>query len=471
MTRGPIDTSLIPNSDSAGPGRDPVAGHTSVEETVAGQPQLSTPGHVFSRMGRNAGWLLSGRGFAGVVSLIYLALAARTLGVSGFGMFSMIIAYGGAFASFIEFSSWKAVLRFGSTHLAEHQPDRLARLLGYTATVDLSGAVLGAVLAALGVAIAAPLFGWNIEQQHGAVLFAAVLLLSTGGTATGMLRLYNRFDLLTYAESIGPSVRLIGALIAWGLGLGVYAMLAVWALAAFAETGAGWIAAYSVRGMRLVVGRKAFALAAKENPRLWRFMVHNSFSGSLGLLWEQAGTLAVGAHGGPAAAGAFRIASKLAGALAKPAETVTRVLYPELARLAASNDRGTLARVSWRTTWIASLLAVIMVILAWFGGPTLLSVISGKEFAFAQPYLVLLSIAAAIDLSGLALEPILNAHGYSGQILAARVLGAIAYVLALVLLLGPIGTAGAAVAAIVSSIVIRGTLLLSARRMMRSEAG
>lgn len=457
MRRSPLDTSMTVNSDSADP------------QEVAKDPLGSTTGQVFSRMGRNVGWLLGGRGFAGVVSLAYLALAARILGTSGFGMFSLILAYGGSIANLAQFPSWKAVIRFGATHLADQRADRLARLLGFTATVDFLAAVIGAVVAALGVRFAAPLLGWGLEQQHGAVLFAAVLLLSTGGTATGMLRLYNRFDLLTYAESVGPLVRLLGAVIVWSLGGGINAMLTVWAAAALAETGAGWIAALAIKRIRLVFGRRAFSAATNENQGLWRFMLHNSFSGSLNLLWEQAGTLAVGASAGPAAAGAFRIASKLAGALAKPAETISRVLYPELARLAASNDRHTLARVSWRATWISTMLALAIVLLAWFGGATLLRIVSGKAFVFAQPYLVLLTIAAAIDLWGLALEPILNAHGHSGQILAARIVGAVAYILALAILLMTIGTAGAAAAAIISSLVIRGTLLLSAVRMFRGD--
>ena len=119
-------------------------------------------------MGRNMGWLLGGRGFAGAVSIGYLALAARALGPAGFGTFSLILAYGGSIASLAQFRSWQAVIRYGSVHLSEGRKDRLARLLGFTATLDWTSAVLGAAIAALGVRLAAPLLGWTPAHQRAA---------------------------------------------------------------------------------------------------------------------------------------------------------------------------------------------------------------------------------------------------------------------------------------------------------------
>ena len=46
------------------------------------------------RLWQNIGWLLGGRGFNAVMSLVYLAIATRTLGLEGFGYFAIIIALG-----------------------------------------------------------------------------------------------------------------------------------------------------------------------------------------------------------------------------------------------------------------------------------------------------------------------------------------------------------------------------------------
>lgn len=450
----------------------------SVRETADDQPLTVTDpddadevvraGHrvVFARLGRNIVWLLAGRGFGGVASIAYLGIAARALGPTGFGLFALVLAYGSSVANLVQFNSWQAVIRFGAVHRVDMRPDRLARLLGFTATLDAVGALLGAVVAAVGVHLAGRLLGWSPAEQERAALFGAVLLLSTGSTATGMLRLFDRFDLLTYAEAVGPGARVGGAAIAWAAGWGIDGFLMVWAGAALAEGAAGWIAALSARLSPLSFGPAAIAAAPGENRRLWRFVLQNNASSSLSLLWEQLGTLAVGGTAGPAAAGAFRIATKLAGALAKPVGTVTRALYPELAQLAANGERATLRRVVTRITLMAAAMACLMVGITWQWGPLLIRVFSGRAFEFAQVYLLPLTVAAAIDLCGVAFEPLHNAYGRSGRVLARRSIGAVVYLIALWLLLDRVGPQGAALAAIASSLVISISLAISARQIV-----
>lgn len=420
-------------------------------------------------MRANLLWLLGSRGFTGLASIGYLAFASRALGPTGFGTFSLILAYGGSIAGLAQFRSWQAVIRYGAIHLADNRQDRLARLIGFTATLDWGSALVGVVLAAIGVKFAGPLLGWTGEQQFGAAIFAAVLLLTTGATATGILRLFNRYDLLGMSESTGPATRLIGAAIVWTAGGGLAAMLAAWAIAAMIENGAQWTAAIAIRRTRISFGRTAFSTAAAENTHVYRFMFQTSFASSLGLLGERVGTLAVGTAGGAVAAGAFRVASKLAGGLAKPADAITRVLFPELVRLVATDDRRTLRRVMVHTTWIATAIASALVALVWLAGPKLLSLLSGKAFVFAQPYLLLLTIAAAIDLWGLAFEPILNAHGRSGRVLGARTIGALVYIATLVVLMPLVGPISAAIAAISSAVAIRSGLAFSAFGLLRDD--
>lgn len=431
-----------------------------------------TSGHrgVFSRMGRNILWLLGGRGFSGLASIGYLGLAARALGPATFGTFSLVLAYGGSLAALAQFRSWQAVIRYGSIHLAEGRNDRLPRLVGFTATLDWAAALVGVVVAGLAAQLAGPLLGWTHDQRWGAAAFASVLLLTTGATATGVLRLFDRYDLLSGAEAVGPAVRLVGAALVWWFGGGLAAMLVAWAAAAVLENGAQWLAALRIRRTRIELGRSAFSAALRENPRIWGFMAQNSFSSSLGILGERLGTLVVGSAGGAVAAGAFRVSSKLAGGLAKPADALTRVLFPELVRLATSDDRETLARVTLRTTWVALGVAAAMTALVLLAGPAMLRLFFGRPFAEAQPYLLLLTLAAAIDLCGIALEPMLNAHGLSGQVLKARSAGAVAYLVVVAILVPLAGAVAAAAAAIASALAVRVSLAVAARRLLSGSS-
>lgn len=424
---------------------------------------------IGSRIARNVGWLAGARGFTGLLSIFYLAFASRALGPRDFGTFALVLTYGQLVANLVQFQSWKGVIRFGAIHLRKERPARLARLFGFTATLDAFGIVVGSIVAAVGVPLVSNILHWSADQQVLASIFAVALLFGTGGTPSGILRLFGRFDLLAFTEGIGPTIRLFGAMAAWLTDSGIAVFLAIWAGAAIAQSVGQWLATLILHQTKLTFGIRAFRIAIGENHRLWRFMILTNVSSSMSLFWMQLGTLAVGAVAGPVQAGGFRMAHRLSKGIANPIELVTRALYPEFARLVADNNFRILGRLLIRITCVASALAAVTVGIVAVGGKWILGSIAGPQFEFAYLFLTLLSVSTAIDLASFALEPYHIAQGRAGRILRIRLIGAVAYLGILALLLPRIGARGAAIAAICASAVMFGQLILSTWQILRGK--
>lgn len=423
---------------------------------------------VFSRLAKNVGWIAGSRGFNSVVSIAYLAVAARALGPAPFGVFALILTYAQLVANFVQFQSWKGVIRYGALHVTANRPDRLERLFGFTATLDFGSAIAGALIAVIGVPLMAPLLHWAPEEQSSAAIFAAVLLLTTGATPSGMMRLFDRFDLAAYCEAIGPLVRLGGSIVAWYAGAGSLAFLAIWALAAVIQSIAQWIAALLINRSRIVIGPKPFRLAVQENERIWRFMLQTNISNSISMFWLQLGTLAVGAVAGPAEAGGFRLARRLSKGIVRPVQPVTLAVYPELSRLVAEDDHKELRRVVTRVTMIAAALALLIVLVIGVGGREILRIVAGERFEFAQPFLFMLSIATAIELAGFAFEPLQNAHGRSWEVLRSKFVAAGVYLVLLIALLPRFRGEGAAIAAVICALTVFVQLAFLTAKLLRS---
>jgi O-antigen/teichoic acid export membrane protein len=410
---------------------------------------------IFSRMGRNLVWLLGGRGFQAVASIAYLGIAARALGPAGFGEFSLVLAYGQAIANVAQLQSWQTVIRYGTLHIAAAARDRLGRLLAFTTMLDVAGALLGAAVALLAVPLVASFLGWAPHEQGRAAWFGVALLLSIGATPTGMLRLVDRFDLITYAQAVGPLVRLAGAVLVWLRGGGVEQFLVAWAAAALLQHLATWSLALLCTDLSIRMSRASLSRNHIENPGIWRFMLTTNAAGTIGLLSEQLATLAVGGVAGATAAGGFRIASKIARALARPIQIAARIVYPELARLHAHEDSATFNMVGSRVARLGLLLGGVALLLGTLCGPLLIRLLAGEEFGFARWMLALLALGVAVDLSGFTLEPLLVARGEAGLVLRVRLIGALLFA---VLLLGGLylfGPIGAAAATVVASLLMR----------------
>ena len=444
--------------------RDPQEPEVPFREGSARGESRST----FARIAKNVGWVAGSRGFNLTLSVVYLAFTARALGPEKFGVFALILTYAQLIANFVQFQSWKGIIRYGAIHLAAGRHDHLERLFGFTAALDFGSAIVGALIAILCVPVVGPLLHWAPDEQFAAAAFAGVLLLTTGATPSGILRLCNRFDLAAFCEATGPLLRLAGALIGWMMGAGPIWFLIVWAAAGFAQAAAQWFTAIVINGSRLALSRSAFGQALRENERLWRFMLQTNISNSVSMFWTQLGTLAVGAVAGPADAGAFRLAQRLSKGIVRPVQPVTLAVYPELSRLAAEENFKEVRKIVTHATMMASALALAIVLTIAFGGREILHLVAGKRFEFAHAYLFMLAAATAIDLAGFALEPVQNAFGRSWKVLRSKLIAAAVYAFLLVVLLPTIGGRGAAIAAIVCSLLIFAQLAYYTAKLLRS---
>jgi O-antigen/teichoic acid export membrane protein len=281
-----------------------------------------------------------------------------------------------------------------------------------------------------------------------------------------MLRLVDRFELITYVQAVGPSVRLAGSLIAWATGAGVDAFLIAWAVAALAQHGATWAAALACSRLPIAFGTVAWQAARRENQGIWGFMITTNAAGTVSLLTEQLATLAVGGALGATEAGGYRIAAKIARALARPIQIAARIVYPEMARLHASADLATLDHVMTRVSRYALALAAAVILIGVAGGPWLIRLLAGSAYDFAYGTVAILAVGVAIDLSGFALEPLLVAHGRSATILRIRLAGAALFAVLLFTLLPALHAA--AIATVMAALLGR---ILMGRSVMALPKG
>lgn len=412
--------------------------------------RLGQAGYL-SRVIRNVGWLLSGKLLAALLSLVYLGLAARVLGLEEFGLFALILAYAQAIGNFSQFQSWQVVIRFGALHLRDIKNERFERLIAFNIWLDLTGAIASAGLGFFMAGLAGELLGWSDDATWVTSFFSLTLVFSIRATPTGVLRLLDRFDQLTLAESVTPIIRFAGAVVAAIWMPNIFGFLVAWAISEIVTSIVLWImAAKALRSFGIALRIQWPTGVRSENDGLWRFACTSNATASVNLVWQQLGTLAVGSAVSASAAGIYRIAFQIAQGLSKPAQMLGRVVYPEFARLEGYSD---FKRTVWRSTAAAGVAGVVMVAMTAIAGEEVLTLIAGAEYAKAAPVLLILSVAAAIDLFGFAIEPALLAAGYAGRALIARAAAAVVYIVCLLIALNEWGVYGAAFAAVAGSVI------------------
>lgn len=399
---------------------------------------------ILRRVVANAGLLLGGRAVNAILGLGALALAARALGAAELGVLVLIQAFAQFLGEVVKFQSWQTLLHYGARPLAEGRTADFQKVLRFTALLDLASTVLGIALGVAGCLLFADVLGWSRAQAPAAALFMLSIAFMVSATPTGLLRLFDRFDVMARQSALTSLIRLLTCAIAFVAWPTMEAFLAAWAIGTIGSW--FYIAVASWRELKRRNLTRGFAWRgpiAGGLPGVWGFAWNTNLTATLDVAFTHASTLIVGALVGPAPAAFWRVGRQVADAIAKPAKLLTPALYPELARLYADERQNAMWRLASRVGLIAGGIGVLLLAITAFAGPQLLTLVMGDAFAPAALVMTWQVAAAVIGIFALPLEPMLISLGKPGAAVVVRVAISAVFLAALPFLVDHFGLIGA----------------------------
>jgi O-antigen/teichoic acid export membrane protein len=421
------------------------------------------------RILENTAWLLGGKGVGAVLSLLYLAIVTRTLGPEGFGHFALITSTAQAIGILVSFESWQVIVKYGQAHIANQASDRFGRLVRFCLAVDICAALIGCGFAVGVVLLLGNHLDWDAGDRRLAMIYCAVILITVRSAPMGILRLFDRFDTGAAAETMVPVGRMIGAVIAWLTAPSLLSFLIAWAAAEILCAATYWMLA--LRTARERMGQwdgRNFVRARTENPGILSFLAATSLSISVAGLTRQLSVLIVGFFVGAADAGFYRLGYQLSNSLTKMSSLLARTIFAELARVQARASSREMRKLFKRTRRLSLIVGVVIVAVLLLLGKPVLLLMAGEPFLPAYTLLLILGIAASIDLIGVSYEPLLMAANRARTSVTIKLFNAALLLALLFFLLPRMGTLGGAIAQLVVSVV--GFVLMgsAARRFSRS---
>ena len=432
--------------------------------------KLSEDG-LYRRIFKNSAMLTAGKIYTALAGLAYLALATRALGAHDFGLLILIHAYASAVRDFITLKTAECVVRYGALCLERDAREDFQRLVKFTMLLDLVFCALGALVGMLLIPLLGPWFSVTPELAPVAAIYCLMVLFNFKTTSLGLLRLFDRFDLLALMLMLTPTIRLLGAVIAYLFYQHISAFLLFWfvagALQCFATVWFGW-REFSRRGLSAGMNLSLKRLL-EPHEGITSFIWASHLNRTLHTSSVHIATLIVGALSGPAGAGLFKIAQESAAVLIKPALLFTETVYPEMTKIAVLNNFDRLREVIRRSALAGGAISALILALVFLFGESLLGLFFGAQYVSAYDVLMLLMIGAAIAMTSFALEPALFAVGRPETAMYVRVFATTLQITTMVLLLPKIGLAGAGIATIAASLATALLLLFHAHREIRNR--
>lgn len=393
------------------------------------------PATLLGSLFANTVWMLAGKGFGAVCSLVYLAVLTRSLGLKAFGHFSLILGTSQALIAIAGFQTWRIVVRYGARHAHEKDWAAFGRLGMLAGVIDVVGALCGCILAYGVIFHFGDTLGLNPALVNTAFWFNVAALWAIASAPTGIVRAVDRFDVAVYVEAIVPLGRLLAAVTISLTGPSLARFLLAWALIDLLEAVLYWGAARylcpeAFKRRHLRDWRRAF----EENPGLANFAAVTYLGATLSAAVRSGPLLAIGLFVGTRAAGLYRLSDQLAQGLSKLSALLTRATYAEISRASVAADPAEFRKLTLHTTMLAGGAGMLVVSLAVVAGGALLEIMGGAPFRKGYVILIPLTVAASLELASVAFEPVLHATGQARIALGTRLLGLGAMIVAALLL-------------------------------------
>jgi O-antigen/teichoic acid export membrane protein len=128
-------------------------------------------------------------------------------------------------------------------------------------------------------------------------------------------------------------------------------------------------------------------------------------------------------------------------------------MFAEIARVHVTRTARQLRKLFRKSTRFAAVGALVIILLLLMVGKPALGIVAGRHYLDSYPLLLMLGVAAALDLGGSSFEPALMATGRAGTALNLRLAATVLQVALLAALLPGFGVTGAAVATLAASAI------------------
>jgi O-antigen/teichoic acid export membrane protein len=401
----------------------------------------------FRSLLKNSSYLGVSQAVAAVTSLAALAFAGRALGLEVLGLLILIHSYVDAASNFSKFQSWQLVVRYGGHVLVSDDPSDFKAATGFSIGLDIISSIAGMLGAMLLLPVLGPRIGLPSQYITVALVYCTLIPTYASMTPSGVLRVLDRFDLISWQGTIQPISRAILAAIAWAGNAPFIAWLAIWYVTSMGSDLYFWFVAWRQMKRRDLASGVRPTLRPKGLPGAWRFAIHVNLTSSLSGAWAPLSRLIVGGLLGPAATALYAVASNIANGAQKPTNLLARAFYPEVARMNLATKQPW--KLMLRGSAVAGAVGILAIMIVILGGKPLIGLVFGNRFVPAYAPLMVLMLMTLMGVISFPFAPMLLALDRAEAPLAAGVIGTLLYLVVVAPITWRFGLVGAAAAFVI----------------------
>jgi O-antigen/teichoic acid export membrane protein len=411
---------------------------------------MSDSNKTQKKLFKNASWLFGGKSASGIFTAIQTVIVARMLGVSDYGLLTLVIAYISVLNMFFDLKVWETATKYIGTYLEKGEDDKTRSMIKLSYILDIGSGIIAFTIAILSAKLISTYIIHTPDAYVLIWIFSISLFIDTANsTSDAILRVFDRFKSIAFINSFQKLFRLIVVVGLLFAGFGIKGVLYGFILASFIGfTIRMWIVVKTLKENRLEGWLSADIGLIKDQWKgiVW-FLGNTSFIATLKTGNERyLGVMILGYFAGKDAVAYYKIASTVASLANKVVDPLYEAIYPELVKFTSSNAIKDFKKMIKSTTKSLVLIIVPLTAIIIIFAEHIIRLVFGTEYVPATNALRILAVAVLIVRFTFWINPALLAMGRPGLRTILGVITTALYLILMLILVPPYSYFGAAFA-------------------------
>lgn len=407
------------------------------------------------RLFKNSSILLSGNIVVIPVNLMSIFLITNSLGAKNFGILTLVISYVSLVDKLVNFQSAQTVIKFGSDAISKKDYSYFKAVVKLCFLLDILTALIGYFLSIFIAFSIRYYLGWSNEIVWLIVIYSFTTLVNISGPPAGILRLFDRYKLLTFYSVFFSIIKLI---IIFTLHIYSFDMLVILIGITIAESLKRIVLIYLSFREMAYANCSGFmscnmSIAIREFKDIRKFLVATNLHSSIKLSLSELDIFLVGIFLSPTSSGFYKIVKLIGSNLSQITAPLYNAIYPDLATAVSVKNSKKFYDLVLKPIPIVGIVVLFSNTIFNMFGKNLIELTIGKEFiSVFYPSSVYL-IGVSIAMCTFSLHPALLALGVPSKSLKILLFSSSIYIFLLCLLVKLFGLIGASISYVVFYVI------------------
>ena len=424
-------------------------------------------------LARNSVWALASAGVVTIAVFLETVILARYLGAEELGVFLLVVAYPEAVQQLLDFRLRDAMTKYLAEFMTHRRHREAVSLVKLLWVIDVAVAVLALLIVVATAGIAADLFVPESGTAHLMRIYAIGVFVASLDSASGpVLRVMDRFGLAFFTGASAYAGRL-------GLIVAVVALEGSLEALVWARVGGELLLAVLQAGAALWVLRPflwndrhaPMSLLSDRSREIRNFLFNTNLTGVVRLAATKLDTLLVGLLASPSTVSIYKVGLQFSKAPLLVSDSLHLAVFPAFARDFARGQFRQMRETARRSSVVVAVLSLPVMLVVAIEGDAIIAALLGDSFRDAGTSLLICLSGVIPYVAFFWLYPLLLTTGHASAFLRIVTVATVAQLVAILVLVPPLGAAGAAAGFALNYIIVvaLGMRFVQRRRILSEE--